>query len=81
MKFSPDQNFRNFFRLKNISRETFETYLEYITQTSYNCQKEKMPYSRELFENFYKNSLYWQMEKLTDFQKEKYALCDAIWNI
>lgn len=73
--FLPDQQFRNFFKLKNISKETFDSYLNFISQKPYNCNWDALRYPEDVFWEKYNYSL---LHSDNVNEKEKQAVCDAI---
>lgn len=74
----PNQEFRNFFKLKNISKENFDKYLIFLERNFSNIDKEKLKYNNENFQIYFKNSKYWKNNIIPKNKIEKLALIDAI---
>lgn len=77
----PNQEFRNFFKLKNISKENFDKYLIFLERNFSNIDKEKLKYENTKFEEYLNNSKYWKSDFLSKDNIKKIALADAIYEI
>lgn len=74
-----NQDFRNFFKLKNISKENFEKFIDLVCNPPFNCDRNKINKSFEKWDEFYNEAKTWnELENFTKEQKEKLAIIDTI---